>query len=177
MIKKLIEKIKRATVPDYELKKLIKGGAKIGKNLHYQGSYIDPGFPFLIEIGDDVTFSFVALLAHDGSTQKVCKKSRVGKVIIGNNVFIGYHSIVLPNVRIGNNVIIGAGSVVTKDIPDNSVAIGSPCRVIGTFDDYKKKHLGYMETHPVYPTYHAYKSKEEIEQMQRELVDTWGYDE
>ena len=43
------------------------------------------------------------------------------------------------NVRIGSNVIIGAGSIVTKDIPDNSVAAGVPCRVIGKFDDLEEK--------------------------------------
>ena len=46
----------------------------------------------------------------------------------------------MPNVKIGNNVIIGAGSIVTKDIPDNSVATGVPCRVIGTIDDYYQKN-------------------------------------
>jgi len=49
---------------------------------------------------------------------------------IGNNVWIGGNVTVLPGVTIGNNVTIGAGSVVTKDIPDNVVAFGNPCRVI-----------------------------------------------
>ena len=45
----------------------------------------------------------------------------------------------LYDVTIGNNVIIGAGSVVTKDIPDGSVAVGVPCKVIGRFEDFVKK--------------------------------------
>ena len=49
---------------------------------------------------------------------------------IGNNVWIGGHSCVCPGVTIGDNVVIGAGSVVCKDIPDNVVAAGNPCRVI-----------------------------------------------
>jgi len=49
---------------------------------------------------------------------------------IGNNVWIGGNVVVLPNVTIGDNCTIGAGSVVTKDIPANSVAVGSPCHVI-----------------------------------------------
>ncbi len=49
---------------------------------------------------------------------------------IGNNVWIGGNVVVLPGVKIGDNCVIGAGSVVTKDIPDNSVAVGNPCRVI-----------------------------------------------
>ena len=124
-----------------------------------------------------MTLSDVSILAHDGSTQLICKKSRVGKVKIGNNVFIGYHSIILPNVKIGNNVVIGAGSVVTHDIPDNSVAVGNPCRIISSFSEYEEKTLERLKSHPVYPTYHAFKSKEEIEQMQRELNNNYGYDE
>ena len=42
--------------------------------------------------------------------------------------------------NIGNNVVIGGGSVVTKDIPDNVVAAGNPCKVICTLDEYRKKH-------------------------------------
>lgn len=51
-------------------------------------------------------------------------------VTIGDNVWIGGSVTILPGVRIGNNVTIGAGSVVTRDIPDNVVAVGNPCRVI-----------------------------------------------
>lgn len=51
-------------------------------------------------------------------------------VIIGNNVWIGGNSVILPGVTIGNNVVIGAGSVVTKNIPDNWIAAGNPCRII-----------------------------------------------
>ena len=49
---------------------------------------------------------------------------------VGNNVWIGGNVVVLPGITIGDNVTIGAGSIVTKDIPSNSVAIGSPCKVI-----------------------------------------------
>ncbi|MDD6564092.1 MAG: DapH/DapD/GlmU-related protein, partial [Clostridiales bacterium] len=51
-------------------------------------------------------------------------------VNIGDDVWIGGGSIILPGVTIGNNVIIGAGSVVTKDVPDNTLAYGNPCRII-----------------------------------------------
>ena len=50
-------------------------------------------------------------------------------VIIGDNVWIGGNSVILPGVTIGNNVTIGAGSVVTKDIPDDVLAFGNPCQV------------------------------------------------
>ena len=51
-------------------------------------------------------------------------------VTIGNNVWICTGAIVLPGVTIGDNSVIGAGSVVTSDIPQNSLAVGNPCRVI-----------------------------------------------
>jgi acetyltransferase-like isoleucine patch superfamily enzyme len=60
-------------------------------------------------------------------------------VNIGNNVWIGGNTAVLPGVTIGNNTVIGAGSVVTKDIPSDVIAVGNPCRVIRkiTDDDMK----------------------------------------
>lgn len=51
-------------------------------------------------------------------------------VIIGDNVWIGGNTVINPGVHIGNNVVIGSGSVVTKDIPDNTIAVGNPCRVL-----------------------------------------------
>ena len=57
-------------------------------------------------------------------------KTQSSPVTIGDNVWIGGGSIILPGITIGNNVTIGAGSVVTKDIPDNVLAVGNPCRVI-----------------------------------------------
>ena len=51
---------------------------------------------------------------------------------VGNNVWIGGNVVVLPGVTIGDNCVIGAGSIVTKDIPENTVAVGNPCKVIKT---------------------------------------------
>lgn len=65
---------------------------------------------------------------EDGSFE-FCK-TQTAPVHIGDNVWIGGGVVILPGVHIGNNVVIGAGSVVTKDIPDNTVACGNPCRVI-----------------------------------------------
>lgn len=64
------------------------------------------------------------------------------KVVIGNNVWLGAGSIILPGVHIGDNTVIGAGSVVTKDIPSNVVAVGSPCRVLREINekDFKYYH-------------------------------------
>lgn len=52
-------------------------------------------------------------------------------VVIGSDVWIGYGAIVMSGVSIGDSTIIGAGAVVTRDIPANSIAVGSPARVIG----------------------------------------------
>lgn len=57
-------------------------------------------------------------------------KTRTAPVVIGKNVWIGGGAIIMPGVTIGDNVVIGAGSVVTKDIPDNRIAYGNPCRAM-----------------------------------------------
>ncbi|MEG1782548.1 MAG: sugar O-acetyltransferase [Oscillospiraceae bacterium] len=64
----------------------------------------------------------------DGSFE-FCK-TITAPVTLGDNVWVGGGSVILPGVNIGDNVVIGAGSVVTKDIPSNSVAYGNPCRVM-----------------------------------------------
>ena len=76
-------------------------------------------------------------ITHDGSTCLI--KDTVGKryqrfaaIEVGSHVFIGVNSIIMPGVKIGSHVVIGAGSVVTKDIPDNSVAIGVPAKVVSS---------------------------------------------
>lgn len=59
---------------------------------------------------------------------------------IGNNVWVGGNTVILPGVTIGDNCVIGAGSVVTKNIPSNSVAVGNPCRVIREITDDDKRY-------------------------------------
>ena len=56
-------------------------------------------------------------------------------ITIGDNVWIGGNTVILPGVRIGDNAVIGAGSVVTEDIPDNVIAAGNPCRIIREITD------------------------------------------
>ena len=54
---------------------------------------------------------------------------------MGDNVWIGGNTVILPGVTVGSNVVIGAGSVVSKDIPDNTIAAGNPCKVIREITD------------------------------------------
>lgn len=61
-------------------------------------------------------------------------------ITIGDNVWIGGNTVINPGVKIGNNVVIGSGSVVTKDLPDNVVAVGNPCRVIRSITEEDRKY-------------------------------------
>ena len=151
-------------------------GVQIGEDVHLINTIIDWTHGFLITIGNRVTLTGVRILAHDGSTQIPFGVSRVGRVTIGDEVFVGHGTIILPGVRIGSRVVVGAGSVVTRDIPDNSVAAGNPARVIGTYDDFLKKHSEQMKTRPVYDTLWSDKTPEEKARMRRELEDGVGYD-
>lgn len=151
-------------------------GVQIGENVNLINTTIDWSHGFLVSIGNRVTLTGVKILTHDGSTQIPFGVSRVGKVAIGDEVFVGHGTIILPNVKIGNRVVVGAGSVVTKDIPDNSIAAGNPARVIGTYDDFLKKHSEQMKNRPVYDTLWTEKTWAEKEQMRRELEDGIGYD-
>lgn len=152
-------------------------GAIIGENCHIYG-LVDSGHEFLVSMGDNVTIaSGCRLLTHDGSTKKILGYSRVGRIDIGNDVFIGASSIVLPNVKIGNRVIIGAGSIVTKSIPDNSVAVGNPAKIIGTYDAYVGKVQKQFETSPVWKTHYLKKSDEEKKEMKDRLLESGhGFD-
>lgn len=116
-------------------------GIKIGRNVRFTGKPRWATEPYLIEIGDDVTITQdVVFHTHDGGVAVFRKQhpnlNVFGRIVIGNNVFIGSNSIFLPGVTVGNNVVIGAGSIVTKDIPNNVVAAGVPARVIKTLEEY-----------------------------------------
>ena len=103
--------------------------------------------PYLISFGNNVhVASGVTFINHDITAlmfrymdDNSSYQERKGSITIGDNVFIGANSTILYDVNIGNNVIIGAGSLVNKDIPDGSIAAGVPCRIVGKFDDYKKR--------------------------------------
>ena len=102
--------------------------------------------PWLISVGNKVTITNgVRFINHDGSTWLISdergRRQLFRKISIGNNVFIGMDSIILPGVKIEDNVIVAAGSVVTKSIPENSVVGGNPARIITEFNTYRDRVL------------------------------------
>ena len=137
---------------EYTTEKLISMGMTVGRNFkRLNGVILDPGHCWLIEIGDNVTMApRVHVLCHDASTKQFLNYTKIGNVTIGDNVFIGAESVVLPGVTIGNNVIVGANSTVTHDIPDGVVVAGSPAKVICSLDDYLTKERTRMGTAPCY---------------------------
>ena len=131
-MKRLYSRIKAYIRGEQNLERLIKRGLVIGKDFtRMEGVIIDPSHCWHITIGDNVVLApRVHILAHDASTKVFLNYTLVANTRIGNNVFIGAGTIVLPGVTIGDNVVIGAGSVVTKDIPSDSVAVGVPAYVV-----------------------------------------------
>lgn len=127
-------------------------GMSVGENFSMQQDcLIDYSHCWLISIGDNVTLApRVHILAHDASTLRSTGYTKIGEVVIGNDVFVGAGTIILPNTHIGDKCIIGAGSVVSKDIPANSVAAGSPAKVIMSYDDYASRHKKKMTQENTY---------------------------
>ena len=152
MIKRLLKKIiqkEKASSKDYA-EFLKRKGCRIGFGTTFfepMTTCIDITRPWLIDIGENVQITGgVTVLTH-GYDWSVLKGKygdilgSSGKVKIGNNVFIGRESTILKGVTIGNNVIIGANSLVNKDIPDNCVAAGNPCKVICDLETYYNKRI------------------------------------
>lgn len=139
----------------------VKYAKKIGVNftegkLHIYGNIAWGSEPWIITIGENVHITDgVKFITHDGGTllyrNQVPDLEITKPIVLGNDVYIGNNVILMPGVTVGSNVVIGAGAVVTRDIPDNSVAVGVPARVIKTADEYLEKlkaeslHLGHLK--------------------------------
>ena len=165
---------------EYTTEKLISLGMKVGKNFRrLNGVILDPSHCWLIEIGDNVTMApRVHILCHDASTKQFLNYTKIGRVTIGDNVFIGAESVVLPGVTVGSNVIIGANSTVTHNIPDGVVAAGSPARVICTLEEYLAKERARMETAPRYGGGYTLRQNVPMEkrlQQKEEMTEKIGY--
>lgn len=137
---------------DYTTEDLIAMGMQVGKRFtRMHGTILDPSHCWLITIGDNVTMApRVHVLAHDASTCHHLGYARIGCVHIGDNVFIGADTVVLPGVTIGNNVIVGANSTVTRNIPDDVVVAGNPARIICSLADFIARNRQRMEEGMIY---------------------------
>lgn len=165
MVKRFFRKIINKIRGRMDLPTLQKRGLVIGKNVFVNyGCNFDESFCWLIKIGDNVTFGpNVTVLAHDASTKKIIGYTKIGKVSIGSNVFVGAGTIILPGVTIGDDVIIGAGSVVAKDVPTNSVVAGNPAHKLCDYDQYVNKNKTLLDKSPKYESYAKFEEKVEIE--------------
>ena len=120
----------------YRFERAVDMGVTIGKNCRLLSLNIFSE-PTLVSIGENTIVSGnVVMLTHDGA---ICSAAfneipdingYYGKISIGKNCFIGFGSIILPNVSIGNNCIIGAGSVVADSFPDDCVISGNPAKML-----------------------------------------------
>lgn len=160
--------------PESAVKRYRKKGVVIGENTELYNTKIDNLRPFLVEIGSDTLITGARILTHDASTKKALGYTKIGKVKIGDNVFIGINTIILPNVKIGNNVIVGAGTVVSKNIPDNSVVVGNPMKIVGTFESNIKKNIETIKISPIFKLNYQM-SKEEKTKMKNELSEKIGF--
>lgn len=165
-----------SVIKDYRRRKYMEGliqrGLKIGKNSGIlEGAFLDPSHCFLISIGDNCTLApNVKLIAHDASLFKAIGITRIGRIKIGSNCFLGDSVIVLPGVSIGPRAIVGAGSVVTKDIPENSVAAGNPARVLCSLDALIAKHRDGMKKFRVFKE-DQYSITRITEERKREMLE------
>lgn len=145
MIFSMFKKIKRIISPyDYWKSR----GVVFGDNCEIYRSASFGSEPYLIKIGNHVRVNAgVQFVTHDGGMWVLRQYVQggeafdlFGEITVGDNVHIGTNAIIMPNVHIGSNVVVGCGAIVTHDIPDNSVAVGIPARVIETIDEYYLKN-------------------------------------
>jgi maltose O-acetyltransferase len=102
---------------------------------------IDGQCAWAITIGDEVTLAHdVRVIAHDAATKRLMGYTVVRPVSIGDRTYVGAGAIILPGVAIGRDCVIGAGAIVTRDVPDGSVAVGNPARVVASTAEVRERH-------------------------------------
>ena len=144
MLKKILSLYRKYLWTDEQYARYI--GVKIGSSCKIATRYFGSE-PYLIEIGDHVQITQNVRFSNHGAAWVLRSKypnfDFFGKIKIGNNVYIGNSSIILPGVTVGDNVIIGAGSVVTKSIPSNSIVGGNPGKIIGDISKFELDYIVY----------------------------------
>lgn len=134
----IVRKIIKRFFSPMQYAKLI--GVNIGHNNFIPDKDCWSSEPYLITVGNNCAItSGVRIFTHGGArvARSVYPEFDIfGKVVIGDNVYIGTNSLIMPGVRIGNGSLIAAGSVVTKSIPSGVVVGGNPARIISTIDEY-----------------------------------------
>ena len=141
IIRSILVKLHIISPPEIRMVELLrKKGVVIGDNVHIYNSSVDGNYGASVTIGNNVTITGACILAHDASTKKALGYTKVGRVHIGNNVFIGYGSVILPETFIGDNVIIGAGSIVRGTVDSNSVVVGNPAKKVCSYSEYIDKN-------------------------------------
>lgn len=176
LLKKIIRKIKNLFKPESEIDKYRRLGAKIGENCALYNVNLDAIAPHMITIGNNVTITHAHILVHDATTRRELGYTKLGRVTIGDNVFVGWGGRILGNVQVGSNVIIGAGSVVTKDVPANSVVVGNPARIVCNYDEYIERMHRNMEGAYIIDKVPSLWTEEEKKLQQESLKGGgWGF--
>lgn len=172
MIKEIVYRLRG----EYTTKWLVKNGMIVGRNFkRLNGVILDPSHCWLIEIGDNVTMApRVHILCHDASTKNFLNYTKIARVTIEDNVFLGAGTIVLPGVTIGSNSIVGANSTVTHDIPPNTVVAGSPAKKLCTLEEYLQKERSDFEKLPRFGKEYTLHEKASMEMRinQKEALKT-----
>lgn len=179
-MKKILKRLYQRIRSNFTTEHLIEKGLRVGSDFKRMHDVIlDPSHCWLITIGNNVTIApRVHVLAHDASLYHHLGYARIGNVTIGNNVFIGADSVILPNVCIGDNTIIGANSTVSKDIPSGVVVAGSPAKVVCSLDEYLAKNKKLMKDRPCYGEEYTVRknmTKEMKDKMQEDLINGFGF--
>lgn len=125
---------------------------KIGTGCEIYNNVSFGSEPYLVQLGNKVRVTAgVRFVTHDGGMWVIRNlgwnqnADRMGAIVVGDNVFIGWNTIVMPGVKIGSNVVIGAGSIISKDIPDNTVVAGIPAKTICSIEDYYNKNIHRLD--------------------------------
>jgi maltose O-acetyltransferase len=146
---RIVDRLRGQLTPE----RLVALGLVLGERTFIaRNAYIDPGWPWLITIGDQATLGpGVIVLAHDASMQRHIRRTRIAPVVIGRRAFIGAGAIVLPGSTVGDDAIVGAGAVVRGRIPDGSVVIGNPATVVADVASMTQRHLDAAGAAPTWP--------------------------